>query len=96
MLVPVRRIEKRLFKLNEELARLRRDEELTRGELEMHGHLHDDDLRDAVVSDAPADRATERQSAKDVARLRGALDDIRAKIARTERSRDDLLAKLGD
>ena len=45
------RTEKRLFKLNDELARLRRDEALTLGELEMHGHLHDDDVRDALVSD---------------------------------------------
>lgn len=90
------RTEKRLFKLNEELARLRREEELTLGELQMHGHLHDDDLRDALVSDAPYDRATERQSGKDVARLRGALDSVRARIERAEGSRAELLAKLDD
>lgn len=92
----VNRAEKRLFKLNDELARLRRDETLTLGELEMHAHLHDDDLRDALVSDAPYDRAQQRQSAKDVERLRGALDSVRAKIERAERSRAELLAKLDD
>jgi predicted component of type VI protein secretion system len=92
----VRRTERRLFKLNEELARLRREEEVTLGELQMHSHLHDDDFRDAVVSDAPADRAVERQSAKDVARLRGALDSVRAKIERAERSRAELLGKLDE
>ncbi|HEY7282297.1 MAG TPA: hypothetical protein VID47_11960 [Actinomycetota bacterium] len=94
MLVPVRRTERRLFKLNEELARLRRDEELTRGELEMHSHLHDDDQRDAVVSDAPADRFDARQSGKDVVRLQRALDDLRSRIDRVERHRADLLARL--
>jgi predicted component of type VI protein secretion system len=92
----MRRTERRLFKLNEELARLRTEEEVTRGELEMHAHLHDDFERDALVSDAPADRADARASAKDVARLRGALDAVRAKIERTERTRDELLAKLDD
>ena len=92
----MRRTEKRLFKLNEELARLRREEELTRGELEMHTHLLDDYQRDAVVSDAPADRADARQSAKDVARLQGALESVRGRIARVERTRAELLAKLDD
>jgi predicted component of type VI protein secretion system len=92
----VRRTERRLFKLNEELARLRREEELTRGELEMHSHLLDDHQRDAIVSDAPADRADARQSAKDVARLRGALESVRARIERTERTRGELLARLDD
>jgi hypothetical protein len=94
MLVPVRRTERRLFKLNEELARLRREEELTRGELEMHAHLNDDYQRDAIVSDAPADRFDARQSGKDVARLQGALADVRSRIDRVERQRADLLAKL--
>lgn len=90
----MRRTEKRLFKLNEELARLRREEELTRGELEMHTHLLDDYQRDAVVSDAPTDRADARQSSKDVARLQGALESVRGRIARVERTRAELLAKL--
>jgi hypothetical protein len=94
MLQCVRRTEKRLFKLNDELARLRREEELTRGELEMHSHLLDDYQRDAVVSDAPTDRADARQSAKDVARLQGALESVRERIERVERSRAELLAKL--
>jgi hypothetical protein len=92
----VRRTERRLFKLNEELARLHREEEITRGELGMHSHLLDDFHRDAVVSDAPADRAEARASAKDVARLQGALESVRARIARTERTRDELLARLDD
>jgi hypothetical protein len=92
----MRRTERRLFKLNEELARLRRDEELTRGELEMHAHLFDDFQRDALVTDAPADRADARASGKDVARLRGALEAVRARIERTERAREDLLRRLGD
>lgn len=92
----MRRTERRLFKLNEELARLRREEELTRGELEMHSHLFDDYQRDAVVSEEPSDRADARQSSKDVARLQGALESVRTKIERTERKRAELLASLDD
>jgi hypothetical protein len=92
----VHRTERRLFKLNEELARLRREEDLTRGELEMHGHLNDDFQRDAVVSDAPGDRADARQSAKDVARLHAALGAVRARIQRAERMRGELLARLAE
>lgn len=94
MLVPVHRTERRLFKLNEELARLRREEELARGELEMHSHLFDDQQRDAVVSDAPADRFDARQSGKDVDRLQRALEDVRSRIDKVERQRADLLARL--
>jgi predicted component of type VI protein secretion system len=92
----VRRTERRLFKLNEELTRLRREEELTRGELEMHSHLFDDFERDAVVSDAPSDRADARQSSKDVDRLQGALESVRVKIERTEHRRAELLASFDD
>jgi hypothetical protein len=92
----MRRTERRLFKLNEELARLRREEELTRGELEMHSHLLDDFHRDAVVSDAPADRADARAAAKDVVRLQSALESVRDRIARTERTRSELMARLGE
>lgn len=90
------RTERRLFKLNEELARLRREQELTRGELGMHSHLLDDFRRDAAVTDAPADRADARASAKDVDRLRSALESVERRIARAEATRAELLARLGD
>ena len=47
----MRRIEKRLFGLNEEISRLQREIELTEGELNMHRHLADDAARDAAVSE---------------------------------------------
>jgi chromosome segregation ATPase len=92
----MRRTERRLFKLNEELARLRREEELTRGELGMHSHLLDDFQRDAAVTDAPADRADARQSAKDVSRLQSALESVQRRIARAEEARAQLLSRLGE
>jgi hypothetical protein len=90
----VRRTERRLFELNEEIQRLRHEERLVEGELGFHRHLSDDAVRDAVVSDLPADRAEARHAAKDVARLEGALDDVRRRIERLELHRDQLLDRL--
>ena len=89
------RIERKVLRIADELERLRRAAELTEGELSMHRHLSDDAVRDALVSDAPFDRADARQTRKDVARLEGALADIRARIERLERARQELLDRLG-
>jgi hypothetical protein len=89
------RIERQLFRLNDELGRLRREAELTEAELNMHRHLDDDAVRDALVSDHPGDRAEARQTSKDVARLEAALTDVRGRLARAERKREVLLRRLG-
>ncbi len=88
------RTERRLFRLNDELQRLRREAELAEGELQMHRHLADDAERDAVVW--PGERAEARQTAKDVARLQAALADTHRKLAAVEEKRRDLLSRLGD
>jgi len=90
----MRRTERRLFQLNDELTRLRRAAELTAGELEMHRHLDDDARRDAVVSGAPLDRAEARQTAKDVRQLEVALEDLRRHIVRLDTKRARLLSGL--
>jgi hypothetical protein len=90
------RLERRLFRLNDELRRLRREQELVEGELGMHRHLADDATRDAVVSEHPVDQGEARASARDVARLQAALDDVRRKIDRVQAHREDLLARLRD
>jgi hypothetical protein len=90
----MRRSERRLFRLNDKLHRLRREEELTAGELEMHRHLDDDARRDAAVSDSPLDRAEAHQTSKDVRRMQAALRGIRRRIGEIEEERDRLLSKL--
>ena len=82
--------------MNDEIQRLRREEELAEGELGFHRHLSEDATRDAVVSDLPADRAEARDARKDVARLQAALDEVRSKIQRLEAKRDSLLDHLRD
>ena len=92
----MRRAERRLLRINDELARLNSEEELAAGELNMHRHIDDDTRRDAAVSEAPADRAEAYQSAKDVARFEKVIARIRRRRERLEARRRKLLGRLGD
>lgn len=89
------RTERRLARLTDELERLRREEELVAGELEMHRHIDDDARRDAAVHGTPGDRADAYQTEKDVRRFERALDGLRRKRERLEARRDRLLLRLG-
>ena len=63
------RRKERLFRINDEIAALRRDEYCAFEELIMLGHLDDDAQRDAAVSGSPLDAADARETAGDVARM---------------------------
>ncbi len=89
------RIEQRLFRINDEIAALRRDEERVAEELNVHRHLNDDAQRDAAVSDNPIDRADARDTAADVARFESALAGLRKQREKLEAKRAKLLSKLG-
>ena len=88
------RVERRLFRVNDDIARLRREVELAEGELNMHRHLADDAARDAAVSEG-LERAESRAASKDVAALRAALDRARRDLERAEARRLALLERLG-
>ena len=89
----MRGIEKKLFRVNDDIARLRREVELAEGELNMHRHLADDAERDAAVYEG-IDRAESRAASKDVAALKRALDRGRRDLERAEVRRLDLLQRL--
>ena len=89
----MRRVERRLFRLNEDIERLRRGVEVTEGELNMHRHLADDAARDAAVSEG-LERAESRMANKDVAALERALERTRRDLDRAEAKRLDLLRRL--
>jgi hypothetical protein len=88
------RTERRLFRLNDDLRRLRHQGDLAEAELGFYGHLSDDATRDTLVSDSPADRADARDASKDMARLGSALTGIGARIEKLERKRDRLLERF--
>ncbi len=90
----MRRIERRLFQLNDEITALRRAEELAREELIFHEHLNDDAQRDAAVSGSPIDRADARETGADVDRFRRHIEKLGRTRAKLESRRDRLLRKL--
>ena len=89
-------VETKLFRINDALQELQREEELIAEKLRFHRHIDDDAQRDAVVSDDWQDRSFARDTAADVARFEEALDEIRARRERLQRKRDKLLKRLGD
>ena len=89
------RREERLFRINDEIAALRRDEYHAREELIVLGHLDDDAQRDAAVSGRTIDVADARETAADVARMDRHVRDIQAALERLERKRDRMMARLG-
>lgn len=90
----MRRIEKKLFALNDQIAALARDEALAEEELIYHRHLHDDAARDAAVSDSPIDRADARETQGDVDRFERHIAKLRRSRLRLEAERDAYLKRL--
>ena len=88
------KVENRIFKLNDEIAALRAQEEQVFDELTVLRHLDDDARRDALVSDHPIDRADAQETAGDVARMENNLADLRRTRERVEAKRDRLLGRL--
>ena len=89
------RIEDKLFRLNDEIARLAAEERLVEEELGFHRHLHDDASRDATVSDDPFDREDARLTGSDVARFEVQIARLRARRQKLEAKRARLLERLG-
>ena len=89
-------IETKLFKLNDAIEALRREEDLVAEELRYHRHIDDDAQRDAAVSDDWQDRSFARDTSADVARFEKALAEVVGRRERLERKRDKLLSRLGD
>ena len=90
----MKRIERKLFQLSDEIAALQRAETLAAEELIYHEHLNDDTQRDAAVSGSPLDRADARETASDVARFAKHVDELRRRRLKLEEKRTKLLARL--
>jgi hypothetical protein len=90
----MRRTERKLFRINDEILALREAERLATEELGIHRHLNDDAARDAAVSDSPIDREDARDTASDVARFERHIAGLRSRIQKLERRREQLLGRL--
>lgn len=87
-------LERRILRLNDDLAKLRSERELVAEELRFHQHLNDDAQRDAAVSEHPLDRSDARATGSDVARFERSLSDLDDRLDRLAAKRDKLLGKL--
>ena len=91
----MKRIERKLFRIGDELAALEEAIRLAREELVFHDHLNDDAQRDAAVSETPIDRADARETAADVKRMRDHISALERNHARLASRREKLLDRLG-
>jgi ribosome-associated translation inhibitor RaiA len=87
------RSEERLFRLSDEISRLREEIRLTVEELRIHQHLDDDARRDASVG-GPIEREDARDTSADVARFQRLLDELERRAGRLEEKRQRLLSRL--
>jgi hypothetical protein len=90
---PMRRVERRLLRIVDEIDRLRGERHLALEELRIHEHLDDDARRDAAVG-GPIEREDARVTGSDVERFRSLIDDLDARITRLDRKRAKLLKRL--
>lgn len=89
----MRRIERRILRISDELEQLREQVRLTDEELRIHQHLDDDARRDASVG-GPIEREDARITSSDVARFERLLVDLRSQESRLEEQRRRLLKKI--
>ena len=90
----LKRIHRRLFRLNDQIAKLQAEAEKVAAELEFHRSINDDAQRDAAVGNY-IDREEAGLTAADVRRFERTLDDLEARTGELVAKRDRLLAKLG-
>jgi hypothetical protein len=91
----VKRIHRRLFRLNEKIASLEKEAEQVAAELEYHRSINEDAQRDAVVGNY-IDREEAGLTAADVRRFEKTLAALEEKAAKLTEKRDRLLPKLSD
>ena len=90
----MKRIERKLFRIGDELAAIDEAIRLAREELIFHDHLNDYAQRDAAVSQSPVDRSDARETASDVARMQDHIDSLELTKRRLAMKRQKLLGKL--
>jgi hypothetical protein len=88
----MRRIERRILRISDELEQLREQVRLTEEELRIHQHLDDDARRDEAVG-GPIEREDARITSGDVSRFERLLEKLRARESRLEEQRRRLLMR---
>lgn len=89
----MRRIHRRLFRINDRLQELAEEEEALLEELDMHRSINDDAERDAAHGNY-IDREEAGLTAADVARFERSLRSVRERRSKLDSTRLRLLEKL--
>ena len=89
----MKRVHRRLFRLNEKIAALQEEAAQVAAELEYHRSINDDAQRDATVGNY-IDREEAGLTAADVRRFERALAEIEQRTAKLTSKRDRLLGGL--
>jgi hypothetical protein len=89
----MKRIHRRLFRLNDEIRHLQEEAAGVAAELEYHRSINEDAQRDAAVGNY-IDREEAGLTAADVRRFERTLTGLNGKTAKLAAKRDRLLAKL--
>ncbi len=89
----LKRVHRRIFRLNEKIAKLEKEASQVEAELEYHRSINEDAQRDAAVGNY-IDREEAGLTAADVKRFESTLADLDSKRAALVSKRDRLLANL--
>jgi hypothetical protein len=91
----VKRIHRRLFRLNGKITTLQKESAQVAAELEFHRSINEDAQRDAAVGNY-IDREEAGLTAADVRRFERTLEHVENKTSKLIAKRDRLLSKLPD
>lgn len=91
----LKRVHRRLFRLNEQIAQVEEEARQVEAELEMHRSIDEDARRDAAVGNY-IDREEAGLTASDVRSFERILAMIEERHSRLVQKRDRLLARLPD
>ncbi len=89
----LKRVHRRIFRLNEKIAKLEKEAAQVEAELEYHRSINEDAQRDAAVGNY-IDREEAGLTAADVKRFESTLADLDSKRETLVTKRDRLLANL--
>ena len=91
----MKRIHRRLFRLNDQIDSISRELKLVNAELSNHRSINDDAQTDAIVGNY-IDREEAGRTAGDVRRFERTAFYLRVRRAKLVKTRDRLLARLPD
>ena len=90
----MKRIHRRIFRLNDKISKLEAEIANAEAELEFHRSIDDDAQRDAAIGNY-IDREEAKSTSADVRRFEKTIDQLRSKHADLVTKRDHLIATLG-